>query len=53
MNPIYIDPVTAAAGEPVILAELPDAVEIVWPGGAVEPVDFVRVDALTTVKQSK
>jgi hypothetical protein len=34
-------------------AQRPDAVEIIWPGGAVEPLNVVKVDALTTVEQSK
>jgi hypothetical protein len=42
-------PITIGLGA----AARPDAVEIVWPGGVVQKVDFVKVDALTTVEQSK
>jgi hypothetical protein len=42
-------PITIGLGR----AARPDAVEIVWPGGAVEKVNVVGVDALTTIEQSK
>jgi len=34
-------------------AQRPDAVVVLWPGGAEEKVDAVRVDGLTTVVQSR
>jgi hypothetical protein len=42
-------PVTIGLG----VAERPDAVTVVWPDGAEEKVEAVRVDGLTTVVQSR
>jgi hypothetical protein len=42
-------PVTIGLGA----AAKPDAVEIVWPGGVVQKLTDVKVNALTTVEQSK
>src|SRR5437870_1937863 len=42
-------PVTVGLGN----AQRPDAVTVIWPDGAEEKVDTVRVDGLTTVVQSR
>jgi len=42
-------PITIGLGP----ASKPDAVEIVWPGGAVQKVDFMKVDGLTRIEQSQ
>ena len=42
-------PVTIGLGH----AARPDAVEIAWPGGVVHKLDFVKVNGLTTVEQTK